>query len=231
MFTHPTHVIQPDGRKDPVQLQMDCCVAAGYTGRNQKHVQAHIDELKKLGVPTPYSTPAMYWISPARLTTREQIIVVGEETSPEVEFFAASDSNGNFYITVASDHTDRELEAVSVGKSKQICEKVIGDDVWLVDDVRNQWDDIKIESKVLVNDEWRLYQSGTLGEIMQLADLLSLIQNDQPAGRQPALLSGTIPIIGGDPIYTTSCQIMMIDSVLNRKLTKEYKILSLPDRS
>ncbi|NNK94599.1 MAG: DUF2848 family protein [Desulfobacterales bacterium] len=231
MFTHPTHVIRPDGRKVRVQLQMDSCVAAGYTGRNQKDVQSHIDELKKLGVPTPYSTPAMYWISPARLTTLEQIIVVGEQTSPEVEFFTAGDSHGNFYITVASDHTDRELETVSVGKAKQICEKVIGDDVWLVDDMANHWDEIKIKSKVLINNKWHLYQSGTLGEIMALADLLSLMQNDQPAGSQPALLSGTIPIIGGDTIYTTSCELIMIDPVLNRKLTKQYRILSLPDRS
>jgi hypothetical protein len=173
----------------------------------------------------------MYWISPARLTTREQIIVVGEETSPEVEFFAAGDSDGNFYITVASDHTDRELETVSVGKAKQICEKVIGEDVWLVDDVRNHWDEIKIESKVLIDGEWRLYQSGTIGEIMQLADLYSLIQNDRPAGSRPALLSGTIPIIGGNTIYTTACEIIMMDPVLNRKLSKQYQILSLPDRS
>lgn len=231
MFIHPTHVIRPNGTKEHVELEMDSCVAAGYTGRNQKNVQAHIDELKRLGVPTPYSTPAMYWISPARLTTLEQIIVVGEKTSPEVEFFAAADNHGNFYITVASDHTDRELETVSVGKAKQICEKVIGDDVWLLDDVRNQWDKIIIESKVLIDDEWHLYQSGTLGEIMVLADLLSLIQNDQPTGSKPALLSGTIPIIGGDTIYTKACEIMMIDSVLNRKLIKRYQILTFPDRS
>jgi len=231
MYTHPTHLIRPDGTKEPVQLEMDSCVAAGYTGRDQKSVQAHIDELKKLGVPTPYATPAMYWISPARLTTREQIIVVGGKTSPEVEFFVAGDSHGNFYITIASDHTDRQLETVSVGKAKQICEKIIGDDVWLVDDVRNHWDKIEIESNVFLHGEWRPYQSGTLGQIMALADLCELIRNDQPAGRQPALLSGTIPIIGGDTIYTTACEIMMVDPVLDRKLIKQYTISSLPDRS
>lgn len=231
MFTFQSVVEQKNGEKQTIELQMDCCVAAGYTGRDQQSVQAHIDELQKLGVATPYDIPAMYWISPARITSHETIVVVGQETSPEVEFFLATDHNNKMYMTVASDHTDRELEAVSVGKSKQVCDKVVGDIFWDVDEVKDHWDSICLSSKVKKDGDWVPYQSGTLGAILPYQDLLDRVRSDAPAGDSPSLFSGTVPIIGGDVVYTSSCEISFKDPVLKREITKKYNIIILPDRS
>jgi len=214
-----------------IEMQIDSCVAAGYTGRNRESVQTHIDELKKLEVATPYAIPAMYWISPARLTNHDRLVVVGEKTSPEVEFFLASDAKGSLYVTVASDHTDRQLEAVSVGKSKQVCDKVLGDIFWKVDDISDHWDDILISSKILTDDKWITYQSGTLAEIMHYNDLLDLVKAEKPAGKAPCLLSGTIPIAGGEAIFTSSCEITLVDPLLHRTIIKKYDITVMPDRS
>jgi hypothetical protein len=210
---------------------MDSCVAAGYTGRNQESVQTHIEELNKMGVPTPYATPALYWISPARLTNADELLVVGDQTSPEVEFFLAKGKDNTLYVTVASDHTDRELEVVSVGKAKQICDKVLGDHFWKVDDVNEHWDQIEIHSQVLQEGKWVAYQSGTLGQILHYSELLKIIADDRPCGEKPALLSGTIPLIGGDTVFTSACKISMKDPVLKREIVKSYQITSIPDRS
>lgn len=231
MFTFQSVAEQRNGEKQTIELQMDCCVAAGYTGRDQQSVQTHIDELKKLGVATPYDIPAMYWISPSRITSHNTIVVVGQETSPEVEFFLATDQNNKMYMTVASDHTDRELEAVSVGKSKQVCDKVLGDVFWDVDDIKDHWDSISLGSRVIKDGDWVTYQSGTLGAILHYRELLDLIKADAPAGQFPALLSGTIPIIGGDVVYTSSCEIFIKDPILKREITNRYNITVLPDRS
>lgn len=231
MFTHRAHVEHLNKAKEIIKLQMDSCVAAGYTGRNQNMVQTHIDELKKLGVAAPYDIPALYWICPTRLTNSQVLQVVGDQTSPEVEFFLAEDGNGSLYITVASDHTDRELETVSVGKAKQVCDKVLGDYFWKVDDITDHWDEIQIRSEVLKNDKWIPYQSGTLAQILHYNDLLKLIRQDSPAGEHPCLLSGTIPVIGGDTVFTSACEITMVDPILNRVITKRYEITALPDRS
>lgn len=231
MFTFRAISEQQNGEKKNIELQMDCCVAAGYTGRDQQSVQAHIDELRELGVATPYGIPALYWISPSRLTSLGTIIVVGEQTSPEVEFFLATDHNNKMYMTVASDHTDRKLEAVSVGKSKQVCDKVIGDLFWEVDEIKGHWDSISFGSRVIKNGEWVRYQSGTLGAILPYQKLLELIKEDTPAGQFPALLSGTIPILGGDVVYTSCCEIFIKDPVLEREIRKRYTITVLPDRS
>jgi hypothetical protein len=231
MFTHRARVQHLTNDQEFVDLQMDSCVAAGYTGRNQTMVQAHIKELRELGVPTPYAIPAFYWISPDRLTTNQSVYVVGGQTSPEVEFFLAEDSNGSLYITVASDHTDRELEAVSVGKAKQICDKVLGDFFWNVNDIADHWDEIQIRSSVFRDDKWISYQSGNLAQILHYKDLLDLTHREAPAGKHPALLSGTIPVIGGEAVFTSACEITLADPVLNRAITKRYEITALPDRS
>lgn len=231
MFTIRSVAEQMSGERKTIELQMDCCVAAGYTGRDQKSVQAHIDELKKLGVATPYNIPAMYWISPARITSHSRIVVVGDETSPEVEFFLATNCDHKIYITVASDHTDRKLESVSVGKSKQVCDKVVADVFWDVDEIGDHWDSITIGSKVLQDGKWVTYQTGTLGAILDYRELLELIKADAPAGQFPSLLSGTLPIEGGEVVYTSACEITMKDPILNREITKRYNIDVLPDRS
>jgi len=69
-----------DSEEKDVILSWDGCVAAGYTGRNREAVLAHIEELKKLGVPAPEKVPATYWIDPNRVTKEDKIYVIGEKT-------------------------------------------------------------------------------------------------------------------------------------------------------
>jgi len=231
MYTYQATVRRMNSDQQIVELQMDSCVAAGYTGRDQNSVVEHISELKKLGVATPYAIPAMYWISPARLTSHEKLFVVGRQTSPEVEFLIAGDCNGSLYVTVACDHTDRSLEAVSVGKSKQICDKILGDIFWPVEEVDAHWDDIQIRSQVRKDNEWIPYQAGFLKDMLHYKELLRLIKADEPAGKAPCLLSGTIPVIGGEMIYASACRITLSDPHLKREIVKQYEVVVLPDRS
>ena len=37
---------------------------------------------------------------------------------------------GEWYVGIGSDHTDRVLEAVSIRKSKQVCAKPISKELW-----------------------------------------------------------------------------------------------------
>ncbi len=231
MFTLQSHVLLKNGEKHTIELLMDSCVAAGYTGRDQGSVTSHIDELKRLGVTPPYSIPALYWISPARLIQHNTITVIGKRTSPEVEFFLATDRDGQLYVSVASDHTDRELETISVAKAKQICDKVIGDIFWKVSDIESHWDEIQLSSAVLQDDKWQEYQKGSLKDILPYQSILTLLQDEAIAANKPAILSGTVPLIEGEPVYSTSCKITLLDPILQRKITKTYTIVALPDRS
>ncbi|HEY1174989.1 MAG TPA: DUF2848 family protein, partial [Phytomonospora sp.] len=103
-------------------------VVAGYTSRDQAAARHHIDELAAIGVPEPESIPAFYPLENELLTTGDAIDVDGAKTSGEVEPVLIR-ANGTYYLTVGSDHTDREMETVGIQLAKAACPKPIADTV------------------------------------------------------------------------------------------------------
>ncbi len=218
------------GEITDVLLQWDGCVAIGYAGRDQEGVKKHIDELAAIGVAPPYAVPAMYWVEPERVTTARSITVVGPQTSAEVEFFLAPDAAGRLYVTVASDHTDRSLEAVSVGKSKQICPKIVSPVFWAIDDVIDHWD--RLELICTAGSDKTPYQRGDLSALLDAKTLLELAAGDAGGRyRAIALLSGTLPVIGGKFIYADRYAMTLTDPVLGRTIAHEYTVAVVDDRS
>jgi hypothetical protein len=65
---------------------IDHLVLAGWAGRDQAAVEAHIRELEALGTSRPSRTPVFYRVASSLLTTSDAIQVVASETSGEVEF-------------------------------------------------------------------------------------------------------------------------------------------------
>lgn len=224
-------VSRPNGSADQVMLTWDHCVAVGYAGRNQEGVKAHVEELVKLGVSAPYAIPAMYWIEPEKVFSIRNITVIGDKTSGEIEFFMARDEAGDLYITVASDHTDRGLETVSVSKAKQICSKILAPIFWKVADIREHWDSLELISEI--PDEkggYRVYQKGTLGDLLIPERLEELAMIDTPGPGKIALFSGTLAAIGGI-VYANEFLMTLHDPVLKRSLKFDYKVSVLPDRN
>lgn len=89
-----------------------------YAGRDQAAVWKHVEELAEIGVPAPTRTPTLYALGNYLATTADSIQVQHDKTSGEVEYvlFVGPDES---YVTMGSDHTDRELESRSVEWSKQ----------------------------------------------------------------------------------------------------------------
>jgi len=94
-------------------------VVAGWAGRNREAIEHHIAELAAIGVPRPSSVPLFYRVSAQTLTQADVIEAVGENTSGEVEPLLFVHA-GELFISVTSDHTDRQLETHSVALSKQV---------------------------------------------------------------------------------------------------------------
>lgn len=221
-------VLGKDGVSGEIILSWDACVAAGYTGRDQAGVLAHVEELRKIGVPAPDKVPSMYWVEPERVSNTGLLWVVGESTSGEGEVFLARDEGNNLCVTVASDHTDRALETVSVAKAKQACSKVIGSLFWRVDEVRGHWDSIELRTW----NDGKLYQEGTLGKMLPPEKLFELAREDAPAGTgRLALFSGTLPVLGEGIVYGTHYVLSLKDPVLGREIRHEYSVRVLPDRN
>ncbi len=178
-----------------VEIAPTHLVVAGYTGRDHEAVRHHIDELAAIGVPEPDTIPAFYPLDVDRLTTDDQVEVRGGATSGEVEPVLIR-ANGTYYLTIGSDHTDREMETVGIHLSKAACAKPIastvielGDPPALVD-----WDAIVVRSWV----DGDLYQEGTLASMLPITEVLA--EWDQIGGSTDValvLFGGTRPLLDG----------------------------------
>jgi len=209
-------------RDTSVFLPVSTLFVAGWTGRNTDAVQHHIDELAILGIKPPSATPLYYRVSHALMTQDPAIQVLGGGTSGEVEplLIRAGEKN---YLGLASDHTDRDLEAVSVAASKQACAKPVAREVWNFDAVKGHLDQISLRCWIEEEGQQILYQDGTLANIRPLQELC------EGAGFTDgsAMLCGTLGAIGGvRPAHHYRME--MSDPVLGQTLTLSYAVDPLP---
>ncbi len=180
---------------DPVDINFEAVIIAGFTGRDQVKVQAHVAELAAVGITVPERVPNFYLAPPSALVQENEIVTTHEQTSGEVEIALIFDQ-GDVYVTTASDHTDRAAETLDIAVSKVACPKIIASEAWRIEDVRDQWDELLLRSWIRENGNRVLYQEGAAGELLSPDDLLEMT----PFKRRPdsfVLLTGTLPAIGG----------------------------------
>lgn len=192
----------------------------GFTGRNQDAVKKHIEEMASVGIPPPEKTPALYQVSPYLLTSDYEVEVVGSQTSGEVECVLLLDADET-YLTVGSDQTDREVERLSYPKSKQMCSKIIANEVWRLSEVKDHFDDIILRSEIEKNGQGHLYQEGPASIVMKPFDIINLYDIEDEG---TVLFSGTIPTKTEKIIYADWYKIELIDPVLNRRITHTYRV-------
>ncbi|MED4551136.1 DUF2848 family protein [Lysinibacillus capsici] len=201
---------------------------AGYTGKDQASVKKHIDELREIGVPAPPQVPMIYDVSTNLLTTSPSISVVQESSSGEAEVIIMN-VKGKWYVGLGSDHTDRELEKLSIQKSKQVCSKPISTQFWLLDDIESRWDDIEMRSWMIVNGEKKEYQTGTLGEFLHPKELIKIITERGYYSEDLMVFCGTLPIVTGEFIYGDGFSAELYDALTDRKIQLDYKVHILTD--
>jgi hypothetical protein len=202
-------------------------VIAGWTGRNADALEAHIAELEKLGIARPKSTPIFYRASPELLTNGPVIQVVGTTSSGEVEPVIMS-LDGELFLGVGSDHTDRKVEAVGVTISKQLCAKPVSATLWRFSEVADHWDNLVVRSYVTAANKRRLYQEGALAAMRHPRDLMTRYLGNGgalPAGT--AMFCGTLAV-RGEITPAELYELEIEDPVLNRSIAHFYAVKTLP---
>ncbi|MER5185457.1 DUF2848 family protein [Streptomyces sp. NPDC002896] len=176
-------------------------VVAGYTGRDEASVRAHIEELAAIGVPEPDSVPAFYPMGAGLATQDGEITVGGTYTSGEVEPVLVR-HGGRLFLGVGSDHTDRDLERDSVARSKEVCPKPVSTTVVELPEGGSgfDWDAVRAECTV----DGAVYQRGTLEALRIPTEVLALRDTALPAERSVMMLCGTLPLLDGTFVAGTS---------------------------
>lgn len=202
--------------------------AIGYAGRDIEKTMAHIRELKEqLGVPAPKRIPTIFQCGNYVLTQEETLHFVGGRTCGEVEYVLVV-SDGTLYVGLGSDHTDRELEGMSVPKAKQICAKPISRFLWPYEELKDHWETIRLNSYQMAGGKEILYQQGTLADIMTPEKILEELNSRVGEITDAVIYSGTVPLINGF-VYGTNFRCEMADEALGRTLTLSYEAVAVSE--
>jgi hypothetical protein len=217
----------PDGTTQGIEVRR--LLNAGYAGREQDEVQAHIAELAELGVPGPTTTPALYPVSPYLAQQVGSVQVQHAKTSGEAEW-ALVITDTDVLLTVACDHTDRALEVHGVAWSKNASPDVLGRAAWKLDDVRDHLDDISLRAWVRTDAdaEEQLIQDSSLGALLSPDYWLGVLE--EMGLREPGtvLISGTVAMVHGVDQFAHSWRVEMKDPTTEFTLAVEYDVIAMP---
>lgn len=220
----------PDGSSTALEPRIVC--NAGYAGRDQDAVASHIAELAELGVPAPSVTPSLYPISPYLAQQTDEIAVQHGRTSGEAEWalVITGESRDDVLLTVACDHTDRELEVHGVAWSKNASPDVLGTQAWRLSDVADHVDDITLAAWVGEGNgpADTLIQSGTLGDLLAPDYWLDVLEQRGLLHNGTVLISGTIPMIEGVDQFADSWRVVMTDGVSGHSIECGYRVEQMP---
>lgn len=218
--------LRTDGDDVALQVAVRELVIAGWTGRDQAAVDAHIQELRDLDVAPPRNTPMFYRLSAALLTTAKHIQVLGSHSTGEAEVVLIN-AGGQLLVGLGSDQTDRKAESIGVALSKQICPKPLAADVWKFSSVEAHWDELILRSFLVEGGEPQLYQEGSVAALRHPQDLMA--RYGGVAGLLPdvAMFGGTLPVIGGLR-WAAEFRMELEDPVLKRRIKHTYALEALP---
>lgn len=192
----------------------------GSATRQIADARPHQDEVADAGVAIALDIPAprVYPISPHNLTTGDELLVHNSQTSGEVEIVLLA-TEGQTFIGVGSDHTDRALEKTSILWSKQAYPNVLAPRFWYLEDLRDHWDQLILRSWV----DSQLYQEFQTKIFLPPDELLTCLA--ERVGILPAsflLFSGTYVSIEKSLGFGKNWEFELSDPVLGRNIRHKY---------
>lgn len=196
-------------------------MVVGFSGKDVEKTMEHIHELEKEGVKCPSEVPVPYQCDPQIVTRKEVIDVIGPKTSGEAEYLILC-HEGKFYIGIGSDHTDREMEAVSIHKSKQVCLKPCSVEFWDYEEVKDHLPKLRLISTQVVDGKEIDYQNGVAGDLLPFDVIIEKVQKEVPL-EDCLIYTGTVPLLNGFR-FGEQFSARLVDDQLGRELSLTYKI-------
>ncbi|UGX89253.1 DUF2848 domain-containing protein [Phyllobacterium meliloti] len=221
---HVLSFVLPDGQE--LRAPINSLVIAGWAGRNLAAVEHHIEELAVLGVPRPSTVPLYYRVAADQLTTSSEVEVLGPESSGEAEIMILS-FEGELFVGLGSDHTDRKVETYSVAVSKQLCTKPVARALWRFEEVEKHWDELQLRSWITVSGERVIYQEGSVASLLNPRELIRRHTENAALASGTAMFCGTLAAIGGIR-SSDRFEMELNDPVLKRTIRHAYDAQVLP---
>jgi len=213
--------VDTNGNLETLEFELENLIVVGFAGKDIEKTMEHIKELEAEGIKCPKTVPVIYQCSKTTLTNDKNIEVIGNKTSGEVEYLVLI-QNGEYYIGIGSDHTDRELEAVSIHKSKQVCNKPYCTTFWRYEDVKDHFDELELQSTQVIEGKVVQYQKGVTSDLLSLETIVKKVKEEVSVDNC-LIYTGTVPLLDGFKFGEEfSCK--LLDHKLNRTLNLSYSI-------
>ena len=219
----------PDGSTRSIEVRR--VFNAGYAGRAQDEVAAHVAELAELGVPAPSTVPALYPVSPYLASQTGRVPAQHDRTSGEAEWaLVVGDDVDDPLLTVACDHTDRALEVHGVAWSKNASPDVLGRKAWRLSEIADRLDGITLRAWVRHGSaEPELVQDATLGALLPPQYWLDLLRERGWLVPGTVLLSGTVQMRAGVDQFADAWRVELHDPATGDSIEAAYEIDRLPE--
>ncbi|WP_407547751.1 DUF2848 domain-containing protein [Streptomyces sp. Pv4-95] len=217
----------PDGTTRDVDVQR--VLNAGYAGRSQDDVAAHVAELAELGVPAPSVIPALYPVSPYLAQQTDRVAAQHARTSGEAEWALVVAADGELLLTAACDHTDRDLEVHGVAWSKNAGPDVLARRAWRLADVEQRLDALTLRAWVNHGGKETEIQHGTLAELLTPGYWAEVLRSRGDLVPGTVLISGTIPMAGDVDQFADGWRVELGDPATGDVIRLGYEVVPMPE--
>jgi hypothetical protein len=194
-------IIESAGGRETREIRFDRVLNLGSALRDDERAAQHRAEMREIGIEIASDVPAprIYPLGDWAVTTGQRITVQGERTSGEVEPVVLVD-DGQLYVGLGSDHTDRELETAGIPWSKQVCPNVLSPVLWPYEEVRDRWDDAVLRSWA----DGELYQEVEAGAFLTPEDMVRIVgERVEMPSERTLIFGGTYVSVGAEVRYAT----------------------------
>ena len=212
-----------NGNERDIEIAVSELVLFSWTGRDMEIIKKHMEEFSKLNI-KPRSVPEMYILQPYLVTTSNYIKKISEFHTGEVEYVLLVKNEDEIFVTVGSDHTDREAERCNVLAGKHMYPKVVARKAWPLDEVIDHWDNLVLKSWILEDSIKIPYQEGSLKLLLPPDKLLEEVHEVVQELRNVVIFSGTVPTIKGEVRVSEYFEFELYDPVLKRSISHYYWI-------
>lgn len=214
---------------DTARVEVVHLLNGGWAGRRQEDVRGHIEELAKLGVPGPTVTPTLLPVSHYLAQQTDMVQVPHDRTSGEVEWAIVVTDEKEVLLTLACDHTDRNLEVHGIAWSKNAAPDVLSSAAWRLSEVEDHIDALKLTAWVRHGEDEQVIQSGTFADLLPPSYWLEVLRERGLLEPGTVLLSGTVNMNGGVDQFADAWRAELADPVLGRSLTLAYDLVQMAE--
>lgn len=219
--------LELDTDRGAVRVAVRRLFNAGFTARDSEQVHAHVAELAELGVRPPKQVPTLYPLATHLAQQTSTVEVPHGRTSGEAEWaLLIGDDVADPWLTVASDHTDRELEVHDIAASKQLAPNVIGRTAWRLSAL--DVDAMMLRAWVRHDGEETLIQGGGLDGLLSPAYWLDRLREHDWLESGTVLLGGTVAMDAGVDPFASAWRVELA-SADGATSTLAYSCERLPD--